>query len=96
MRNLPSWFWLVLAIGAGLLFYRLIFQRKPRGNHKRLFKSPASGQQLRRGDPLINALLGDADKAKRLADYEKQRNPKLTDAQARARALERLGDDRWR
>lgn len=95
MRNLPFWFWLVPVIGAWLVLYRLIARRHSQGGTS-LFKSSGYRGIVVRTDPLVNALLGDAQKAQRLADYEKQRNPKLTIAQARERALERLGEDRWR
>lgn len=45
-------------------------------------------------DPLITACLGDREKADRLAFYEKQRDPFITDPEARTRALERLTSDR--
>ncbi len=65
-------------------------------------RSPAVGARRGRGrassrarpDPLVLACLGDRNKADRLALYEKKRNPLISDAEARARALERLSSDR--
>jgi len=47
----------------------------------------------RQADPLVAACLGDRAKADRLVLYEKK-NPLITDAEARKRALERLTSDR--
>lgn len=65
-------------------------------------RSPSSGRRRAgrrvssrsRPDPLVLACLGDRSKADRLALYEKKRTPLITDAEARARALERLSSDR--
>ncbi|NMG46943.1 hypothetical protein GO613_02345 [Azoarcus communis] len=48
-------------------------------------------------DLLLKACLGDRELAARLADYEKERAPGISDAVARQRALERIGrdNDRW-
>lgn len=49
-----------------------------------------------RPDPLLLACLGDRAKADRLQEYERRRDPSISDEEARIRAWERLSADRAR
>jgi len=76
----------VVALLCGFHFLSKAHSRKSRGR-------PGQGKR-RQPDPLISACLGDRAKAVRLASYERRRDPRITDAEARVRALDHLISDR--
>lgn len=57
---------------------------------------PSANRPRSAVDPLLTACLGDRARAARLLDFERRRDPSISDLEAQRRALDRLERDRGR
>jgi hypothetical protein len=98
LQSLPVAFWIALLVLGGFALSRALEFLKASGSRRRHGAPPRrTGGKLQPPsltDPLLNACLGDSDKAERLTRRELRITPGISRLQARERAFQRILRDR--